>query len=40
LSVDHRVIDGIIAARFLSGFKNILENPFRLTFEASQDTPR
>jgi pyruvate dehydrogenase E2 component (dihydrolipoamide acetyltransferase) len=40
LSVDHRVIDGIIAARFLSGFKNILENPFRLTFEASQDTPQ
>lgn len=35
LSVDHRVVDGIVAARFLTAIKHILENPFHLTI----DTP-
>jgi pyruvate dehydrogenase E2 component (dihydrolipoyllysine-residue acetyltransferase) len=34
LSVDHRVVDGIVAARFLEAFKVLLENPLRLTFNA------
>jgi pyruvate dehydrogenase E2 component (dihydrolipoamide acetyltransferase) len=38
LSVDHRVVDGIIAARFLTTFKELLENPFRLTIDPPQDT--
>jgi pyruvate dehydrogenase E2 component (dihydrolipoamide acetyltransferase) len=37
LSVDHRVVDGIIAARFLTTIKEILENPFRLVIESTQD---
>jgi len=38
LSVDHRLVDGIIAARFLTAIKDILENPFRLTLDSPQDT--
>jgi pyruvate dehydrogenase E2 component (dihydrolipoamide acetyltransferase) len=30
LSADHRIIDGVIAARFLQDFKTILENPAAL----------
>ena len=30
LSADHRVVDGIEAARFLGAFKKLLENPHRL----------
>ena len=29
-SFDHRVIDGAVAARFISALKNILENPASL----------
>jgi pyruvate dehydrogenase E2 component (dihydrolipoamide acetyltransferase) len=36
LSVDHRVIDGVLSARFLTAFKNILENPYRLAFPIPQ----
>jgi len=38
LSVDHRVVDGISAARFIAAFKEVLENPNRLTIDAPQDT--
>ena len=38
LSVDHRVVDGITAARFVAAFKDLLENPFRLTLDAPQET--
>lgn len=34
LSVDHRVVDGITAARFAETFKDMLENPARLALEA------
>jgi pyruvate dehydrogenase E2 component (dihydrolipoamide acetyltransferase) len=37
LSVDHRVVDGIVAARFLTTLKDILENPYRLALDISQD---
>ncbi len=37
LSVDHRLVDGIIAARFLTAIKDILENPFRLALDTPQD---
>jgi len=30
LSVDHRVIDGAVAALFLNAFKKALENPLTL----------
>jgi pyruvate/2-oxoglutarate dehydrogenase complex dihydrolipoamide acyltransferase (E2) component len=33
LSVDHRLVDGIVAARFLATWKEMLENPTRLTLE-------
>jgi pyruvate dehydrogenase E2 component (dihydrolipoamide acetyltransferase) len=33
LSVDHRLVDGIVAARFLATWKELLENPTRLTLE-------
>ena len=33
LSADHRLVDGITAARFLGEFKEILENPIRLALE-------
>jgi pyruvate dehydrogenase E2 component (dihydrolipoamide acetyltransferase) len=37
LSVDHRVVDGITAARFVETFKEMLENPIRLTFDSPQE---
>ncbi len=37
LSVDHRVIDGIFAARFLTAFKDLLENPYRLALKNIKD---
>jgi pyruvate dehydrogenase E2 component (dihydrolipoamide acetyltransferase) len=37
LSVDHRVVDGIIAARFLTALKDTLENPFRLALDTLLD---
>jgi 2-oxoisovalerate dehydrogenase E2 component (dihydrolipoyl transacylase) len=33
-SFDHRVIDGAVAARFVSELKAVLETPQRLTLEA------
>ncbi|MCD4831386.1 MAG: 2-oxo acid dehydrogenase subunit E2 [Anaerohalosphaeraceae bacterium] len=30
LSVDHRVIDGVLAAQFLKRLKELLENPEQL----------
>ena len=38
LSVDHRLVDGITAARFLDTFKGMLENPLWLTLDPPQDT--
>jgi pyruvate dehydrogenase E2 component (dihydrolipoamide acetyltransferase) len=38
LSVDHRVVDGIVAARFLTAIKHILENPYRLTLDTPSDS--
>lgn len=37
LSVDHRVVDGIRAARFVAAFKDLLEHPLRLTLDAPQE---
>lgn len=37
LSVDHRVVDGIMAARFAQAFKDMLENPVRLTLGAPSE---
>lgn len=37
LSVDHRVTDGIIAARFIELFKDLLENPIRLTLDGPKE---
>jgi pyruvate dehydrogenase E2 component (dihydrolipoamide acetyltransferase) len=37
LSVDHRVIDGILAARFLTALKDLLENPYRLALDNIKD---
>jgi pyruvate dehydrogenase E2 component (dihydrolipoamide acetyltransferase) len=31
LSADHRLVDGIVAARFMAAWKELLENPYRLT---------
>jgi pyruvate dehydrogenase E2 component (dihydrolipoamide acetyltransferase) len=39
LSVDHRVVDGITAARFVEAFKKILEMPIRLTLDPPEDSP-
>jgi pyruvate dehydrogenase E2 component (dihydrolipoamide acetyltransferase) len=33
LSVDHRLVDGVAAARFLNEFKNIVENPSKLALD-------
>jgi pyruvate dehydrogenase E2 component (dihydrolipoamide acetyltransferase) len=30
LSVDHRVIDGVIGARFLQAFKGLIEEPLSM----------
>jgi len=35
LSVDHRLVDGVAAARFLNEFKNIVENPLELAFDSA-----
>lgn len=37
LSVDHRVVDGIVAARFLDEFRQLLEHPVVLTLAAPED---
>ena len=37
LAVDHRIIDGVTAAKFLEAFKQLLENPLSLTLEAPQE---
>jgi pyruvate dehydrogenase E2 component (dihydrolipoamide acetyltransferase) len=37
LSADHRLVDGITAARFLGEFKEILENPIRLVLEPPEE---
>jgi pyruvate dehydrogenase E2 component (dihydrolipoamide acetyltransferase) len=37
LSVDHRLVDGIVAARFLAAWKEMLENPTRLTLEPPEE---
>lgn len=37
LSVDHRVVDGIVAARFLDEFRQLLEHPVVLTLVAPED---
>jgi pyruvate dehydrogenase E2 component (dihydrolipoamide acetyltransferase) len=34
LSVDHRLVDGVAAARFLNEFKNIIENPLKLALDS------
>ena len=34
LSVDHRVVDGAVAAKMLSDFGKILENPFDLWLQS------
>jgi pyruvate dehydrogenase E2 component (dihydrolipoamide acetyltransferase) len=31
LSVDHRLVDGIVAAQFMAAWKELLENPYHLT---------
>jgi pyruvate dehydrogenase E2 component (dihydrolipoamide acetyltransferase) len=33
LSVDHRVADGALAARFLGNIADLIENPYRLLWE-------
>jgi pyruvate dehydrogenase E2 component (dihydrolipoamide acetyltransferase) len=38
LSVDHRIVDGITAARFVDSFKETLENPLRLVFDPPQES--
>ncbi len=30
LTVDHRLIDGLLAAQFVAYFKGLLENPMRI----------
>jgi pyruvate dehydrogenase E2 component (dihydrolipoamide acetyltransferase) len=30
LSCDHRVVDGVIGARFMAAFKTLIEHPVRL----------
>jgi pyruvate dehydrogenase E2 component (dihydrolipoamide acetyltransferase) len=38
LSVDHRLVDGVVAARFMSAWKELLEKPSALAFQAPEDT--
>ena len=40
LAVDHRAVDGITVAKFLSEFKHLLENPLSLTLEAFQEVSK
>ena len=37
LSVDHRAVDGIVAARFMMELRTLLENPVSLALEAPQE---
>lgn len=37
LSADHRLVDGMTAAKFLGTIKEILENPIRLTLEQPEE---
>jgi pyruvate dehydrogenase E2 component (dihydrolipoamide acetyltransferase) len=37
LSVDHRLVDGIVAARFLATWREMLEKPSRLTLEPPEE---
>ena len=30
LSVDHRIIDGLLASRFVEYYKELLENPIKI----------
>jgi len=30
LSVDHRVVDGVVGSNFLAAFKRLIENPIHL----------
>jgi pyruvate dehydrogenase E2 component (dihydrolipoamide acetyltransferase) len=36
LSIDHRAVDGIVAAQFIATFKSLLENPIALTLDPPQ----
>ena len=40
LSVDHRLVDGIVAARFLAALKKLLERPGSLMLEHSEEPSR
>ena len=40
LSVDHRLVDGIVAARFLAAWREMLEKPSRLTLEPPEEINR
>jgi pyruvate dehydrogenase E2 component (dihydrolipoamide acetyltransferase) len=37
LSVDHRVVDGVVAAKFLSSLKGLLEEPVSLVLDGPQE---
>ena len=37
LSADHRLVDGIVAARFMAAWKELLENPYRLMMKPPED---
>ncbi len=37
LSVDHRLVDGIVAARFLAAWRGVLEKPSRLMLEPPEE---
>ena len=40
LSVDHRLVDGVAAARFLTSWKELLENPANMMVENTEETGR
>jgi len=37
LSADHRLVDGIVAARFMAAWKEMLEHPYRLALEPPEE---
>ena len=37
LSADHRLVDGIVAARFMAAWKELLENPYRLMMKPPEE---